>query len=68
MASIDGVTILLEEVTISEEQMTELLLENIKKDLQISIGEHFENLPPWNLDDVLDELPIVMELDEEEVA
>ena len=40
---------LLEEVTISEEQMTELLLENIEEDIEILIGEHFENLLPGNL-------------------
>ena len=68
MASIDGVTMLLEEVTISQEQMTELLLKNIEEDVEILIGENFENLPPGSLDDdVLDELPIVTELDGEKV-
>ena len=49
VASIDGVTILLEEVTIFEEQMTEFLSENIEEDVEILIGEHFENLLPGNL-------------------
>ena len=49
MASIDGVAMLLEEVMISQEQMTELLLENIEEDVEILIGEHFENLLPGNL-------------------
>ena len=57
---------MLEEVLVSDEQLHELLLENIEEDVEIIIGEDFENFPPLD-EDVIKQIPTVNELTEEEV-
>ena len=54
---------MLEEVLVSDEQLHELLLENIEEDVEIIIGEDFENFPPLD-EDVIKQIPTVNELTE----